>query len=125
MALLLEFDLSGAKLTAIFQSDNARGESIRPEKLPFVGKKSGKVSSFQAGVTLQEANIYSGPGIRRNRKRAKKRRSKNKVKWKHLTVFPEKNSHFVSPLETANGETLQNIIRQGKYEKPYFGTDCI
>ena len=55
----------------------------------------------------------------------KKRRSKNKVKWKHLTVFPEKNSHFVSPLETANGETLQNIIRQGKYEKPYFGTDCI
>ena len=94
-------------------------------KTSFCGEKSGKVSSFQAGVTLQEANIYSGPGIRRNRKRAKKRRSKNKVKWKHLTVFPEKNSHFVSPLETANGETLQNIIRQGKYEKPYFGTDCI
>jgi len=77
---------SGDDLTAIFQSDNARGESIRPEKLPFVGKKSGKVSSFQAGVTLQEANIYSGPGISRQdpiigkEQRKGKGGQKNKVK---------------------------------------------
>ena len=70
---------SGDDLTAIFQSDNARGESIRPEKLPFVGKKSGKVSSFQAGVTLQEANIYSGPGIRRNRKKEKEVKKQSKM----------------------------------------------
>ena len=70
---------SGDDLTAIFQSDNAGGESIRPEKLPFVGKKSGKVSSFQAGLTLQEANIYSGPGIRRNRKKEKEVKKQSKM----------------------------------------------
>ena len=43
-----------------------RGESIDPEKLPFVGKKVEKAHLFRT-VTLQEPNIYSGPGIRRQR----------------------------------------------------------